>query len=84
MSRPNPFNELTSPDPDTEDWLSHPSRAYTAALADPTLVHLNVSGGPTADAGGAKPVVLPTGERSGQYVDSDTTCSWILQPQRQP
>ncbi|NPC75853.1 hypothetical protein HPP05_39550 [Corallococcus exiguus] len=94
----NPFNELTSPDPDTEDWLSHPSRSYTAALADPTLVHLNVSGGPDCrgpeldipgnilftDAGAAKPVVLSTGEMSGQYVDSDTTYSWILQPQRQP
>ncbi|WP_147469360.1 hypothetical protein [Corallococcus sp. AB045] len=94
----NPFDELTSPDPDTQDWLSHPSRSYTSALADPTLVHLTVSGGPDCrgpeldlpgnilftDAGGAKPVVLPSGEMSGQYVDSDTTYSWILQPQRQP
>ncbi|QAT88833.1 hypothetical protein EJ065_7308 [Corallococcus coralloides] len=94
----NPFNELTSPDPDTQDWLSHPSRSYTAALADPTLVQLNVSGGPDCrgpeldlpgnilftDAGAARPVVLPTGELSGQYVHLDTTYSWILQPQRQP
>ncbi|RKH59914.1 Ig-like domain-containing protein [Corallococcus aberystwythensis] len=94
----NPFNEPTSPDPDTQDWLSHPSRSYTAALADPTLVNLNVSGGPDCrgpeldlpgnvlftDAGGTKPVVSSSGELSGQYIDSDTTYSWILQPQRQP
>ncbi|NOK19989.1 Ig-like domain-containing protein [Corallococcus carmarthensis] len=94
----NPFNELQSPDPDIQDWLSHPSRAYTAALGDARLVSVSVTGGPDCrgpeldvpgnilltDDGGTKPVVSPTGELSGQFVHEGINFSWALQPQREP
>ncbi|RKH66946.1 Ig-like domain-containing protein [Corallococcus llansteffanensis] len=40
----NPFKGLKSLDPDTQAWLSHDSRAYTAALADGRIVDVTVSG----------------------------------------
>ncbi|CAM3273303.1 Ig-like domain-containing protein [Corallococcus sp. ZKHCc1 1396] len=96
----NPFNELKSPDPDTQDWLSHASRAYRSALADGRIVSVAVSGrdchGPELDSPGnilftdsgepsASPqLVKPNGELSGTFRMGDTTFDWTLQPQAEP
>ncbi|NOK08025.1 Ig-like domain-containing protein [Corallococcus exercitus] len=93
----NPFNELKSPDPDIQSWLSHASRSYTAALADGRLVDLAVSGGPDCkgpvkDAPGnilltdadSPPLAKPNGELSGTFIYADSTFTWTLQPQLEP
>ncbi|RKH33168.1 Ig-like domain-containing protein [Corallococcus praedator] len=96
----NPFNELKSPDPDTQEWLSHPSRAYRSALGDGRIVSVAVSGkdcqGPELDSPGnilftdsgepnATPqLVKPNGELSGTLSMLDTVFSWTLQPQIEP
>ncbi|WP_375759019.1 Ig domain-containing protein [Corallococcus exercitus] len=93
----NPFNELKSPDPDTQDWLSHPSRSYTSALADGRIVDIAVGGspdckGPMKDApgnilftdSGTPPLAKPNGELSGTFIYSDTTFTWTLQAQLEP
>ncbi|NNC06405.1 Ig-like domain-containing protein [Corallococcus exiguus] len=93
----NPFNELKSPDPDTQSWLSHASRSYTSALADGRLVDLAVSGGPDCrgpakDAPGnillmdlgSPPLAKPNGELSGTFPYADATFTWTLQPQMEP
>jgi hypothetical protein len=94
----NPFNELKSPDSHVQEWLSHPSRAYTSALGDGRIVNVAVSGGPDCrgpvpdapgnilftDDGGTKPLVKPNGELSGQFIYADTTFTWNLQPQIEP
>ncbi|AFE05369.1 hypothetical protein COCOR_03665 [Corallococcus coralloides DSM 2259] len=93
----NPFNELKSPDPDTQDWLSHASRSYTSAIGDGRIVDIAVSGspdcrGPEKDApgnilftdSGSPPLAKPNGELSGTFLYSDTTYTWTLQPQLEP
>ncbi|MBN8232136.1 Ig-like domain-containing protein [Corallococcus macrosporus] len=93
----NPFNELKSPDPDTQWWLSHASRSYTSALSDGRFVDVAVSGGPDCrgtvkdvpgnilftDAG-SPPLAKPNGELSGTFPYSDTVFTWTLQPQTEP
>ncbi|MBZ4371101.1 Ig-like domain-containing protein [Corallococcus sp. AS-1-6] len=94
----NPFNELTSPDPDIQSWLSHASRAYTAAIGDGRLVDVALSGGtdcrgPVKDAPGnilltddglLLPLAKPNGELSTTFTYADTTFTWTLQPQQEP
>ncbi|MCY1040528.1 Ig-like domain-containing protein [Corallococcus sp. bb12-1] len=93
----NPFNELKSPDPTIQAWLSRPARAYTTAITDGRLVNLTVSGGeecrrPAMDEfgsilvtdTGSPPLVKANGEMSGTLVTGDTSYSWTLKPQREP